>query len=229
MTTDPPADTHDPPSAVAGTVDATPRAVTTNRIYERVRNVYLTADLRSLAAGAHRAGAGAAPRSRRALAGAGHLVHERRHHPEPHDAVAPAVGPRVLAVLPGVVQVRGRDRLRHLPLRVHGAAGRLPHQAGADRGDDLHDQPSRPDAAVRQRRRRGAGPADDLDDVPSDGPLLLRRRGAGPPPRGGAGARAGRRRPGAARRERAGEELRLAGRAGGHRAARDHLLLQRRP
>ena len=51
MTTDPPAETSDPPSAVAGTVDATPRAVTTNRIYERVRSVYLTADLRSLALG----------------------------------------------------------------------------------------------------------------------------------------------------------------------------------
>ena len=51
MTPDPIPDTHDPPSPVAGTVDATPRAVTTNRIYERVRDVYLTADLRSLALG----------------------------------------------------------------------------------------------------------------------------------------------------------------------------------
>ena len=51
MTLDPPGETHDPPSVVAGTVDATPRAVTTNRIYERVRSVYLTADLRSLALG----------------------------------------------------------------------------------------------------------------------------------------------------------------------------------
>jgi hypothetical protein len=51
MTLDPPAETRDPPSAVAGTVDAKPRAVTTNRIYERVRSVYLTADLRSLALG----------------------------------------------------------------------------------------------------------------------------------------------------------------------------------
>src|SRR6476469_5002419 len=52
MTTDSPAETPDPPSPVAGTVSAPPRAVpTTNRIYERIRSVYLTADLRSLAFG----------------------------------------------------------------------------------------------------------------------------------------------------------------------------------
>src|SRR4051812_14525534 len=51
MTMDPASESRDPPSAVAGTVDANPRAVTTNRIYERVRSVYLTADLRSLALG----------------------------------------------------------------------------------------------------------------------------------------------------------------------------------
>src|SRR5499427_1288102 len=39
-----------PPFDVAGTVDAKPRAVTT-RLYERFRQIYLTADVRSLAAG----------------------------------------------------------------------------------------------------------------------------------------------------------------------------------
>ncbi len=51
MTTVPPVEADDSRSAVAGTADAQPRAVTTNRIYERVRSVYLTADLRSLALG----------------------------------------------------------------------------------------------------------------------------------------------------------------------------------
>jgi hypothetical protein len=54
---DAPQDTPDSPAGTAGTVDATPRAVNAprkrrmDRLYERVRNVYLTADTRSLAAG----------------------------------------------------------------------------------------------------------------------------------------------------------------------------------
>src|SRR4051794_17572531 len=51
MTTELPAETDNSRSDVGGTTDAHPRAVTTNRIYERVRSVYLTADLRSLALG----------------------------------------------------------------------------------------------------------------------------------------------------------------------------------
>jgi len=51
MTTDPVGEAQDQAVPVAGTVDAAPRAVTTTRIYERIRNVYLTGDLRSLALG----------------------------------------------------------------------------------------------------------------------------------------------------------------------------------
>jgi hypothetical protein len=54
MSTDGPAGAHNPPPPappVAGTVDAPPRAVTTSGVYEKIRRVYLTADLRSLAAG----------------------------------------------------------------------------------------------------------------------------------------------------------------------------------
>jgi hypothetical protein len=54
MTTNGPEGPHDPPlpaPPVGGTVDAKPRAVTTSRLYEKVRRVYLTADARSLAAG----------------------------------------------------------------------------------------------------------------------------------------------------------------------------------
>ena len=45
----PVAPSQDSPPAPAGTVDAQPRAV--NRLYERIRRIYLSADLRSLAAG----------------------------------------------------------------------------------------------------------------------------------------------------------------------------------
>jgi hypothetical protein len=54
---DAPPQAHDSSTSEAGTVDATPRAVTSSRsprldrFYERIRRVYLTADTRSLAAG----------------------------------------------------------------------------------------------------------------------------------------------------------------------------------
>src|SRR4030095_7378815 len=50
MTTEGPPEAPDRPDPVGGTVDAKPRAVTT-RVYERIRSVYLSADLRSLSAG----------------------------------------------------------------------------------------------------------------------------------------------------------------------------------
>ena len=50
MTTEGPSQAPDAPDPVAGTVNAKPRAVTT-RLYERVRRVYMSADLRSLSAG----------------------------------------------------------------------------------------------------------------------------------------------------------------------------------
>ena len=70
---------------------------------------------------------------------------------------------------------------------------------------DLHAEPARPHAAVRQRRRRGARPADDLDDVPPH------RAAASPSTRcwpGGARRRqdASRRRAAPAGRERARED-----------------------
>ncbi len=50
MTTEAPPQAPVEPDPVAGTVDAAPRSVTT-RLYERIRSVYLSADLRSLSAG----------------------------------------------------------------------------------------------------------------------------------------------------------------------------------
>ena len=195
MTTDPPAETHDPPSAVAGTVDATPRAVTTNRIYERVRSVYLTADLRSLAAG----------RIVLALVLLRDLVgrwlelgiwytndgiipnHTMLWRP-PWDHVFSLfylASYKYEAAIGFVICLSCTRRCWSASTKLAQIAATI-----------CMMQPSRPHAAVRQRRRRRAGPADDLDDVPADGPPLLRRRRAGPPPRGGAGACAGRRRPG---------------------------------
>ena len=139
--------------------------------------------------------------------------------------MAPALGPRVLAVLPGVVHARGGDRFHHLSVRLPGAAGRLPNQAGADRVTDLHAEPARPHVAVRQRRRRGARSAGLVDDVPPHRPPLLGRRGAGAAARGGAGG-LGRH---AADRGPRREEVGFAGGAGGDRPALDLLLLQRDP
>src|SRR5262245_3826731 len=50
MTDEAPPPPPSPAAAVAGTADAAPRAVS-SRIYERIRQIYLTADVRSLAAG----------------------------------------------------------------------------------------------------------------------------------------------------------------------------------
>src|SRR5262245_61360335 len=50
MSTEDPQPTPASPPDVAGTLDAAPRAVS-SRIYERFRQIYLTADVRSLAAG----------------------------------------------------------------------------------------------------------------------------------------------------------------------------------
>ena len=166
---------------VAGTVDATPRAVTTNGSTNASGSVYLTADLRSLAAG----------RIALALVLLRDLVGRCAASCGiwyTNDGIIPN---HTLLWRPAWDHVFS---LFYLASYTHEAvagfvicavayacaAGRVSHQLAQVGSLDLPHQPPRTDAAVRQRRRRGAGAAAHLDDVPADGRPLLGRRGAGP-------------------------------------------------
>ena len=163
---DAPSQAQEPSPIDAGTADAKPRAMNgrrfprIDRLYDRIRDVYLTADTRSLSAGRIvlalvllRDLFGRWAQLGLWYTNDGIIPNHTMLWRPPWDHVFSLF---YLATY----TARGGDRFHHLPVRLPGAAGRLPDEAGADRVADLHVEPARPHPAVRQRRRRGPRSAD---------------------------------------------------------------------